>query len=449
MKFHKSKKDILNGNITEQILLFTIPIMGSYLIQQLYQFVDSIALGRYASIEALAAVGGSASMIINVLLNIVTGIATGVMIVVAQSYGRGNMERLRDSVKTGMFISVIFGGIISIISALLANPLLHLMKCPEETIPLSLIYLFLNFAGIIPYMIYMVGTNILRASGDTRISLFFTIIIASVKIVLDLILTVVYKMGVWGVSISTLAAYLVCGIAVLVILYKTPNQYHYDIRSFGCDFDLLKTIFKLGTPIAIQSAVFAITSAFVSVRINEQGTNSIAAYSIYTNIDNLYWSFSSGLGTAIVTIAGQNYGNKNLVRVKQTLKYGILINIVAVIIFGAFEYFACPYIAFLFTDNIEVMNIAEGMVKLIAISYAGYILVETVSSTIKACGDSMNSMIIAIIGICVVRFIYLSVFKFTDVNQVIMCYPISWIITSIIYLIYYLLNKKYRLAKSN
>ena len=132
MIFHKSKKDILNGNIPEQILIFTIPVLGAYLLQQLYQFADSIVLGRFASVEAMAAVGGSATMVINIINNFVTGLASGAMIVVAQNYGRGNVEKVKLAVKSSMFICVVIGGLITIVSCLLAKPILNLMNCPVE-----------------------------------------------------------------------------------------------------------------------------------------------------------------------------------------------------------------------------------------------------------------------------------------------------------------------------
>lgn len=438
------KKDILNGNLAEQIMLITIPITGSYIIQQLYQFVDSIVLGRYASVEALAAIGGSATMIINVILNIICGIATGVMIIVAQNYGNDNDDGVRNSVRTGMFVAVVFGGIISILSAIGSKPLLHLMNCPEEIIHDSLIYMYFYFAAIIPYSIYTFGLYILRATGDTKISTLFTIIIAVTKIALDLLLTAVFKMGVWGVSISTIASYLICGIIVLIILNRSTDSYQYTIKEFGYDNKILKNIFKIGIPIAIQSAAFAITNAYVSVKINAFGTNAIAAFGAYNNVDNFYWSFSNAIGSAVITIIGQNYGNKNYKRVKEALKYGIIIDAVASILIGVFEYFCGIYVIELFTTNIDVINIANNMVQFISKVYITYLFVEMISGTIKGCGDSMNSMIIALIGICGVRFAYLTFVKFTDVVQVLYCYPISWLITSIIYLMYYLLNKKYK-----
>lgn len=448
-KLYKGKKDILNGNIVEQILLITIPITGTYLLQQLYQFVDSIVLGRFAGVEALAAIGGSSNMIINIILNIISGIATGVMIVVAQTYGRGDVHKVSDAVKTGMFIAIVFGGLITLISILSSKSLLILMNVPAETIEPSLIYMYWYFAGIIPYTIYQIGMYILRASGDTKISLLFTIIIAATKIIFDLLLTALLNLGIWGVAISTFLSYLICGIVVLIILYRTTDLYQYNIKDFGYDLEILKQIFKIGVPVAIQSAVFAITNAVVSIRINEFGTNAVAAFGAYNNVDNFYWSFTNAIGAAIVTIVGQNYGNKNMPRVKEILRKAIMIHLVASILIGTFEFVCGKFIFSVFTTNLDVISISDRMIRFIVKAYPLYVLVEMISGTIKGCGDSMNSMIIAIIGICVVRLLYLTMFNFTDVVQVLYCYPLSWGVTSIIYLIYYLANKKYRLSKHN
>jgi len=443
MKLKRIEKDILNGNIAEQLLLITIPITGAYLLQQLYQFADSIVLGRYASVEALAAIGGSATMIINIVLNIVAGIATGIMIVVAQNYGRQNEEGVKNAVRTGMFVAVVFGGIITLLGIVSAKPLLYLMKCPQEIIKESLIYMYWYFAGIIPYCIYIFGLYILRATGDTKVSLVFIIIIAVTKIILDLILTAGLKLGVWGVSISTFVSYLICGIVVLIILHKSQDSYRYDVKEFGYDKYSLKQIFKIGIPVAIQNAIFSITSAYVSVRINEFGTNTIAAFGAYNNVDNFYWSFTNAIGAAVITIVGQNYGNKNMKRVKETLKYGIIIHAIATTLLSIVIYFFGVKLFSLFTTDQDVIQIAIKMIRHISKTYISYLLVEIISGTIKGCGDSMNSMIIAIIGICVFRFAYLTFVNFTNVIQVIESYPLSWTFASLIYLIYYIVNKKY------
>ena len=449
MKFHKSKKDILYGNIPEQIMLFTIPTFESYLLQQLYQIVDSLVLGRFVGVEAMAAVGGSATMVVNIVLNLITGIATGVMVLVAHSYGKGDSDEVRRTVRTGMFVAIVLGGIISVLGICVSKPLLILMKCPQETLNDSVIYIYCYFAGIIFYTIYTIGNYILRATGDSKISLLFTIIIAAVKIILDLLLTAILKLGVLGVGISTFASYAVCGIVVLIILNSTPNTYHYSLKEFGYEKSILKNIFKIGIPIGIQSAVFAITSAYVSVRLNEQGTNAIAAFSAYVNVDNFYWDFANALGAAMVTIAGQNYGNKNYKRVKEILKYGIIIDLIGTVIISVLIYIFAPNALSMFTNDVDVINIATSMNRDAAIMYWAYIPIEMISSTLKGCGDSVNSMIIAIIGICVIRFIYLTVINFTSPLQITACYPITWVICGTMYTLYYLFVARKRLSQNN
>ena len=447
--FKNRKKDILNGNIYEQILIITIPLTGSYLLQQLYQFADSIVLGRYVSVEAIAAVGGSSTQIINVLLNIITGIATGVMILVAQGYGRRDVDRISETVKTGMFVAVIFTGLLSLLSIVLAKPILILMNTPEEIISISLIYMIMYFIALVPYAIYMFGMSILRATGDTKISILFVFVIAISKIVFNILLTAIFKLGIWGVAISTFLSYLICAIIVLLILHRTVEVYQYDITNFGYDLETLKNIFKIGTPVAIQSSIFAITSLLVNTKINKFGTTTIAAYSSYNNVDNFYWSFSNAIGAAILTITGQNFGNKNLERVKKTLRSGIVIDILGTTLIALFCFFCGKYFFTLFTTDQQVISIADQLLKFTAPLYYFYILVEIVSGTIKGCGDSMNSMIIAMIGVCVFRIIYLFVYNITSPIDVIACYPLSWAFTSLLYLVYFLFNKKYRLRKSN
>ena len=449
MKFHKSKKDILYGNIPEQIILFTMPAFGAYLLQQLYQIVDSIVLGRYVGVQAMAAVGGSATMVINIVLNIISGIATGVMILVAQSYGKGSAESVSGTVKTGMFVSVVFGGLITLLGIALSKPILILMKCPVDTLADSLIYMYCYFAGIIFYTIYTIGIFILRAAGDSKVTLFFTIIIAVVKIFLDLLLTANLKLGVLGVGIATLVSYMVCAIVVLVMLNNTTNVYHYSLKEFGFEKNILVNIFKIGFPISIQSAVFAITSAYVSVRLNEQGTNAIAAFSAYVNVDNFYWDFSNAMGAAILTIAGQNYGNKNYKRVKETVRSGMIVQLVGTIIISSLIYLFAPSLQKMFTTDTNVINLAVKMNRLDALMYWAYIPIEVLSGALKGCGYSVGSMTIALIGICAVRFVYLTVMNFTNPIQVMQTYPISWVICGTMYTVYYLLVLRKRLSNND
>ncbi|MBQ2233430.1 MAG: hypothetical protein II423_08420, partial [Erysipelotrichaceae bacterium] len=180
------KKDILNGNIAEQMLMLLFPLFLGYLLQQLYSFADNIVLGRLISKEALAAVGGSANSLINIVLNFVGGITSAITVLVAQSYGSGNMEKVHNSVRTGMFVSIVCGLVLIVLMSVVSPFWLTLMNEPAETRALSLTYMYFYFGSIAFYFVYQTGVSILRALGDSRRPLMLIGITAASKILLDL-----------------------------------------------------------------------------------------------------------------------------------------------------------------------------------------------------------------------------------------------------------------------
>ena len=445
MIFHKSKKDILNGIIPEQILIFTMPLVGSYLLQQVYQIVDSIILGRYAGKVALAAIGASNS-IVNVILNLISGISAGIMIVLAQNMGKGDTDKAKQTVKTGMFIAVVLGGTLTLSTVLSARQILELTGCPQEAINDSLIYLKLYAFSFIPYLIVSIGNYTFRAVGDSKSSITLTLIIAVSKIVLDVLLTAVFKMGIWGVSISTFAAQMICAIVVLSVFGTTPEFYHYSLLEFGFNPELLKKVLRIGTPVAIQSMLFAFSNLIIQAKINTHGTDTIAAFSAYNSVDNYYWCFANAIASALMTLCGQNYGNKNNKRVKGFVKYGLIIDLIGTVLIGACAIIFGNSLLSMYTTDTNVISIAYKMLKIVALFYPTYIFIEVISAALKACGDTTNSMIITLIGICVVRVAYVSFMPFTSSLQILYCYPISWVITSTIFIIYYFIFKKRKLA---
>ena len=442
-KTKKRTKDILNGNIPEQIIIFTLPIMWSYLLQQLYQIVDSVVLGRFASTAALAAIGSSNS-ILNVVLNFISGVASGAMICVAKNYGSRNPEKVKNSIKTSMFVSIVLGALLTTLLVVFCKPILIVTGCPSDVFSDSKIYLIIYACGFIPYLIYSVGRNIIIATGDGKKSIMFTIIIAIIKVFLDLLLTGLLKMGIWGVSIATLASYIVCAIVVIYIFKNTADIYQFDIKEIGCDSESLIQIIKIGLPAAIQSMLFALSNLVIQTKINSYGTDTIAAFSAYNSVDNYYWCFENAYGSAMITLVSQNYGNKNQKRVYQYANYGIIINFIISLLIGLIVFFFGRYALMLYSTDQNVLLIGEQMLKAVVLTYPTYDILETLSAVCKGNGDATNSMIMCLIGICLVRILYVSFINFTNSYQILYCYGISWTITSLMYVIYLLISKKYK-----
>ena len=444
MLFRRRKKDILNGKILEQVLLLFFPFLLSYLVQQIYGFVDNIVLGRFVGKEGLAAVGGSPTAIINIINNCISGLTSAITVMVAQYYGMGNMERVSRSVKTGIFVSVTVGAFLSVAMIASAPLFLELMNTPADTFAMSLTYMRLYFLSLIPYFIYQTGVCILRALGDSKRPLYFVLITAISKIGFDLLFAGAFKMGVLGTSISTLLAHLICSFVILFIFHHTSDVYQFSLKDFGYEKQDVKKIFSIGIPFAMQSMMFAIPSTFIQKKLNGFGTNAVAAYSAYVNIDNIFWCYSNAISTSTITMAGQNYGNKNIARVRKIFYCATIMELLGAIVFGGTFYLTGKKLLSLFTTDYDVLSLSFRMLSIVSLSYFTYTFIESVCSVCKACGDAKPTMYIAIVTICITRIAYILLFPQTEPTYPIFAFPLSWIFSSVVYAIYFFTNKKFR-----
>ena len=438
------KRDILHGNILEQMLLFMYPVFTGYLLQQIYGFVDNIILGRFVGKEALAAVGGSATSIINIILNFIAGITSASMVLLAQAYGRGNMERVNRLVRNAMSIAIVIGGVLGVVMALGAGPLLTIMKEPSENIPLSKTYMYFYAVALIPYFLYQNGVSILRALGDSKRPVYFILITAVVKILFDLLFAGVFKIGVVGTSLATLLSYLAVALLVLLVFDQTVESHHFNLKDFDVDKQETVSMLKIGIPFAIQNMMYAIPNALVQAKINQFGTNSIAAYTAYNSVDALFWCFSNSVNTSTITLAGQNYGNKNIKRVKKIAYTSVILEAIVAVVFGVAFYFFAENLLRLFLVDKEALAISVSMLKMISKYYITYMIIEPFAAIFKACGMIKIPMYMTILSVCVSRIVYIYSFPMTDAVKVLFAFPLSWIITAIVYLIYFLGSKKLR-----
>ena len=435
------QKDILNGKIGEQMIILLFPLFLGYLLQQLYSFVDNIVLGSLISKQALAAVGGSATSLINILLNFVGGITSAITVIVAQNYGRGDMKKVNRSVRTGIFVSIALGLILSIFLIFISPFWLKMMNEPSDTYKLSLTYMYLYFGSLTFYFVYQTGISILRALGDNRRPLMLIGITAVSKILLDLLFAGVFKMGVFGTSLATFLSHLICAGVVLFIFDRTHDVYQRPLKDMTHESEDIKQIFSIGIPFAVQSMMFAIPNAMIQFKINSFGTDAIAAYSAFNGVDALFWCFSNALTTATITLASQNFGRGNIARVRKVVGSSMIAELIGSASFGLIFYFCGRSILTLFLKEEAPLQIAEQMLKLVAVSYIIYCAIDPFSAVFKSCGMTKAPMIIAIFTICVSRILYLLFFPINDPLHAIIAFPLSWILTSIAHLGYYILRK--------
>ena len=437
-------KDLTKGNIAQQLLLFFFPIFLGYFFQQLYNTFDAIIVGNYVGKEALAAVGGTTSTLLNLVINFIIGLTSGVTVIVAQSYGYGDYDSVKSSVKTGMFIGVVLGFIMTVLGILLSKDLLILMGVPNEIMQYSLTYMKIYFLGLIPSMIYNVGTSVLRAVGDSKRPLYFLIVACVTNILLDVIFVNVLHLAVLGVGIATVISQIISAILALLVLGKTDDCYHFELKDFGFDYEVLKKTITIGLPSGINSVLYSVSNLFIQATVNSFGTNTIAAYTAIGKVDALYWNFDSAFGIATMTLVGQNYGAKKYDRVKESMKYSFILEGIgtAIIIFAC--YFFGSQILRLFTSDADVIFIGNDILKFLSLSWWLFIPIEVISSSAKACGDVVYPMILTATGICGIRILYLIIFSFDNVISALYCYPLSWLITSIVYIIYLFKGKVFK-----
>ena len=443
---HRIKKDILNGNIFEQMMLLFFPVFLGYLLQHVYGFVDAIVLGKFVGKQALASVGGSATAIINLILNIIAGINAAITVMVAQNHGRGDSEKVNSVIRTGYFIAIVFGGFISVLMLIISPTLLNIMKEPVESMSGSLIYLRLYSISFVPYFIYQTGICILRALGDNKRPNYFILITAVTKIVFDLLLAGIFKLGVLGTSIATLLSYLICAAVTLLVFGLTPDIYRYTLKDFGFNLEELKTIFKMGTPFAIQNAAYSIPNMMLQSRINEFGTDAIAAYSAYLNVDNVFWCYANSVSTITLTMAGQNFGNKNIARVRKIALAAVVIEEIGALLLGlSFTVFDSQLLSLFLTDP-EVIEIGITMLAVTSLKYFLHMFVGTLSAVFKSCGLVRFPATATIFTILVSRVVFLLFYPHSTPADPVYCFPISWTLTSIVYLTYFLTNKKLKVS---
>lgn len=436
MKMKKIEKDILNGNLAQQLLIFFIPVLLTYLFQQLYNTIDAMIVGRFVGKAALGAVGGTTGTAISLILDFILGLSSGVTILVAQFYGRRDVVSVEKTVKTGFFIAIVFGFVMMVLGILITPGLLSLLNVPSDMYALSTIYMRVYLCGLIPTLIYNIGASILRAIGDSNTPLYYLIISSVINILLDYIFIRYLNLGVFGAAIATVFAQVISATLILVYFMKVEDCFHYNIKYFGYDPKLLIQIINLGFPAAIQSVVYSITNLYIQATVNSFGTTTVAAYTAYGKVDGFFWRFSNAFGISVSTIVGQNYGAGNKDRVIKSIYVScILYTLISLPIALSCYYLAAPLTS-LFTNDVDVIKVGIDLMHFFAPIWIMFMPIEILSSTIKACGDSFHSMLICILGIAVVRVVYLTFVPFEGLFGALRSYPISWLVTSTVFVLF-------------
>ena len=439
MRLTRPLGDITQGVIWKQLLALFFPLWFGTFFQQLYNTVDTVVVGRFVGKVALAAVG-STGVIVNLTVGIFTGLAAGAVVVIAQRYGARMGEEVHRSVHTAMLLSVLIGAVFMVAGFVLTPWALRAMDTTADALPGAILYQRVYFLGMIPNVIYNMGTGVLRAVGDSRRPLYFLIAASLCNIVLDLLLVVVIPLGVLGVAIATVASQALSAVLVVISL----------MRAQGAPFQLFPTalrihrqplsaMMKVGVPTALQSVMYSASNIVIQSAINSFDTDAVAAWTAYGKMDILFWMTITALGQALTTFAGQNYGAGQYGRLKKSVTISAAMSAAITVVMSAvLVLFARPILS-VFTPDHDVLEIGVEMVVFLTPCYITYILVELIPGALRGAGKSLVPMLISVFGVCGVRllWLFLVVPRYHTIVMVEASYPITWTITSAALVLYY------------
>ena len=436
----KTVNQITEGIIWKQLLYFFFPILLGTFFQQLYNTADAMVVGRFVGKEALACVGGSSSQIINLIVGFFVGLSSGATVIIAQYYGARDEKNLQDTLHTAIAFSIVGSFVISILGIVLSPIILRLMNTPEYLMADSLLYLRFYFGGIIFIFIYNIGSGILRAVGDSKNPLYFLIFCCFCNIFLDLLLVMVFHMGVLGVALGTLISQALSSVLILRNLMRTKDIYRLELRKIRLHAAPLSMLLKIGLPSGLQSTMYNIANMVIQTALNSFGTDTMAAWTAFGKVDSFYWMISSAFGVAITTFVGQNYGAGKIDRMKKSVRVCFCMDLATALTLSALMYlFLGKFLLSLFTTDAEVLSIGVRIMQIIVPAYAPFVFIENFSGALRGAANVLIPMLLTCGGICVTRILWIFFFvpSHRAVETIIFSYPGSWVLTATLFILYF------------
>ena len=437
---NRAPDDLTEGVLWKQLLRFFFPILLGSFFQQLYNTVDAIIVGQSVGKEALAAVGGATGALINLLVGFFVGLSSGATVLISQFYGARDGDGLRRGVHTAMALAALSGLILTVCGELFAAQLLTVMQTPPDVLPFAETYIRVIFAGMIPFSVYNVGSGILRAVGDSKGPLLYLIVSCFTNIALDLLFVAVLPGGVAGAAWATILAQAAAGALVVRALCRREDACRLFLRQIRLDGPLMKRVLRIGLPAALQSVAYSLSNVMIQAAINSFSTDDLAGWTAYSRMDGLYWMMVSAFGIAATTFVGQNYGARRYERLRQSVRQCLLLtSIGTVLLGGAMLLFSEPLLR-LFTQDPGVIEAGVRMIDIMVPWYPTYICIEILSGALRGAGDTLKPTLITLGGICLVRVVWLLFYvpSHHTILSVLLSYPITWILTTALFVVYYL-----------
>lgn len=438
MQTARDQHAITEGVIWKQLMLFFLPLLFGSFFQHLYTTVDAVVVGRFAGKEGLAAIDATASML-RLFVGFFVGLSSAATILIAQQYGAKQYAGVDRTVHTAVAFSIIGGGALTAVGLLLTSLGIRLLGIPSDIAADATAYVRIYFLGMIPSMLYNMGASILRAVGNARKPLYFLIISSLLNVGLDLLFVVVFRMGVVGAGIATVLAQVVSAALMLFSLVRTSQPYGVQLRRVRLHGDVLRQVLRMGLPIGLQSSLYPLSNMVVHASVNRLGTNTIAAWAVCGKLDFVIWMIMDSLAIAVSTFVGQNYGAGNILRVRKSIRASIVLGLVLIVPLSAALMLWGEPLSYLFINDQAVASLSGMLLRVYGPFFFVYIWSEVLSGAIRGTGETFVPMLMTLLGTCALRILWvlLIVPRFPGIVTIVLCYPVTWVVTSLAFILYY------------
>ena len=441
----KNEMDMCSGSIFGKMLIFTIPLMLSSMLQLLFNAADIVVVGNFAGDNSLGAVGSTGSLV-NLLTNLFIGLSVGVNVLVARYYGSGQKDNLHDTVQTSVTLSVILGIVVAIIGFIFAPIFLRWMKLEGEILRLASIYLRIYFLGMPAVMLYNFGSAILRAIGDTRRPLIFMILSGIVNVGLNLLFVIKFQMNVAGVAVATVISEAISAVLVTICLIVEDNIIHFDIHHIYIKKNILLKILRIGLPAGFQGTLFSFSNVFIQSSVNSFGDTVIMGNSSAINIEGFVYVAMNAFHQAAISFVSQNVGAGKKERINKITFISLLLVSSTGLLMGTLVNYFGRELLSIYSRNPAVIEAGYIRVNIICTIYFLCGIMDVMVGSLRGLGYSTMPAIVSLMGACVFRLIWLAtVFQFDQwhtIQTIYYSYPISWILTFSVHVICYIYVKR-------
>ncbi len=424
--------DLCSGPLLPKIILFSLPIMGSLLLQLAFNAADLVVVGRYASEKALAAVGAT-NTFTGLITNVFFGLSSGASVLLANYYGAKDQVNMKETTHTATLMSVIGGVILMFVGLAVSRPVLTAMNTPGDIIEKSIIYIRICFLGLPFTIVYNFGSAILRAAGDTRRPLFFLSLAGVINILLNLFFVIALHMDVEGVAIATVISQGVSAALVWHAIAITDEIGGLYVKDLHINPAIFRKILAFGIPSALQSASFCIANIIIQSSINSFGALALAGNTAALTIEYFVSTGSAGFYESSISFTGQNLGGKKYARIKKAFLCNMLLaQLCTVVLCFFFLYFGRELLG-IFNGNKEVIDWGMERMKVMFTFYFTGAAMNVTSGTLRGGGHPVSSFICVFFGACVFRIFWIfCIFPLHHTYPMLLtCFPISWTIISI------------------